>query len=272
MVQVEAPWPADGEKTTATRDGVTVTVEEARKSDTTLLLRVRVDHPESAAPSWNFGPRGGPILLLDAQGKPLPPEGMRFYGGESSSRYRIYHLQYRGAAELPSKVGAAVLKRSGSLTNVPFRLENIPLPDFTMVAGAAPLLPDTGPKPAARLAGRVLVNGQPAGPGTLYFGLRTAPEPGKPEASASAARVSAAGWRWLEAPTGAEGTGRLAGLAPGRYLIRRYWVPAAPGGAMQSPPDPLAWKNALVEVELAAGQEAQLEPLIAGPAGAGAAR
>jgi hypothetical protein len=78
--------------------------EEARREETGLSLRVRVDHPENASMSWNFSSRGGPVVLLNAKGEPLPAGRLQFMGGSSTTRYRIYHLQYVGGNEVPARV------------------------------------------------------------------------------------------------------------------------------------------------------------------------
>src|SRR5262249_5601211 len=115
----------------------------------------------------------------------------------------------------------------------------------------------------ADLVTQVQVDGRPAGAGRLVVGFREALKP--PADGESAARPETAGWRWLEGETGADGTAHLPGPAPGRYLVRRYWLPAGAPAKPGRLADPLAWRNAVVEVELRQDQVATLPPLISPP-------
>src|SRR5205814_1931965 len=112
---------------------------------------------------------------------------------------------------------------------------------------------------SASLVSRVTVDGQPAGPGTLAIGLRPV---GKPGGASNSAPVARNGWDWSEVPTDAAGVARLERVTPGRYLARRYWRPAGAqarwAGGM---PDPLAWRNAVAQVDVAAKQQVSMPPL-----------
>lgn len=259
-VQVAVPWPKGNEQPKAASAGIVVTLEEARKDALGLTLKVRVDHPEGTPMSWNFTPRGGPIALLDAEGKPFAGGRLNFMGGSSGNMYRVYHLQYPGATEVPARVAAIILLRSGGLTTVPFRLERIPLPEYGQSGGEGTNAPDPflDSKSAAALVSRVVVAGKPGGPGTLVLGLRLAEKQKEPANPGSYYPSSPAGWRWYELPTDAEGGARLERLRPGKYLIRRYWRPAA--GAL---PDPLRWNEALVEIAVGEQGATTLPPLAA---------
>jgi hypothetical protein len=263
LVRVEAPWTGENTPARGSREGITVTIEHAAMTEAQISLRVRVDHPEGSAPSWNFTSHGGPIALLDAAGKMFPPDGIRFLGGESGSRYRIYHLQYRGAAEAPAAVAATVLIRSGPLSAVPFRLENIPLPDFSTLTGEQARAPE-GPEGRSAVSCQVMLNGRAAGEGTLVLGLRPAGAAAQAESTASPGPTAALGWRWREVQTDARGVARMDGLAAGRYLLRRYWRPKPTSGRPSVVPDPLAWHNGLVEAELVDGKTTSLAPLLLG--------
>lgn len=263
MTRVEAPWPSDGRPTRASRDGVMVTLEEARQMEGGLSLVVRVDHPENASLGWNVSTRSGPILLLDARGQVMPVKAVNLLGGEGQTRMRTYRLLYPGVRDTPAKVAATVLVRSAERSTEPLHLENIPLPEFDQ----PPAEPWTGavgfldPASGAGLVSQVLIGGKPAGKGILAVGLRRAAlEEGASPAAAEAAADAA--WRWVELPTGLDGIARLSGLRPGRYRVRRFWSPS-PADRAAASPDPLAWREALVEVRLGDAEQRVLPPLAA---------
>ena len=158
-----------------------------------------------------------------------------------------------------------VLSRTGPVSTLPFRIEKIPLPDFESLPPPAAIPSPPAAGPTASLASQVVAHGKPAGVGTLMVGLRLLSQEGGGKDAPPAAARATGGWRWLETPTDARGTARLDQIAPGRYQVRRYWVPRPEPGKPVAVPDPLACQNAVVDVELPAGKETRLEPLIAAP-------
>jgi hypothetical protein len=257
------PPPAGEAPPHASASGVTATIEESVQEPTGLRIRLRIDHPETAALSWSVSPRGGPITLQDEQGEPLPVESVNFLGGDAGARYRVYRLQYPGLKRPPAKVAVLVLLRAGPVTSVPVRLKQIPLPDFTGTGSSnRPALGLPFDEAAAtELAAAVTVDGKPAGPGILAIGL----QPLAPEGEAGKPPAGRPGWRWIEVPTDADGRARLPHLKPGRYRVWRFWrpVPGTPARA----PDPFSWVEPKVTVEIRAGAPTVLPPLAAaGPA------
>src|SRR5262249_25109608 len=101
MVRLELPWPARGERATASSDGIDITLEDARRSEENVTLRLRVEHPEGSPPTWNLGAAAGPVVLLDRRGKTLPFEPTRFFISEFGSRYQVLHFQGHGTSEAP---------------------------------------------------------------------------------------------------------------------------------------------------------------------------
>jgi hypothetical protein len=139
-------------------------------------------------------------------------------------------------------------------------MERIALPDFLRMPVTLPRRKG-GAAESGALVTRVTIDAQPAGAGTLAIGLRPL---GKPAVRANPTLAGRNGWIWSELPTDAAGVARLEPVTPGRYLTRRYWRPA--GGPAQARwsggmPDPLAWRNAVAQVEVTPKQQVSLPPL-----------
>src|SRR5262249_61337672 len=105
------------------------------------------------------------------------------------------------AGQPPARVAALVLKRSGGLTSLPFRLESIPLPDFQVLPPVAPRGSVASTGRGGTIVTQVLVNGRAAGVGTLYVGFRPLREASAPETNLPGYPAAYAGWQWEEART-----------------------------------------------------------------------
>jgi hypothetical protein len=97
---------------------------------------------------------------------------------------------------------------------------------------------------------RVLLDGRPAGEGTLALGLRAASAPHQP-------------WRWLSLPTDPLGRAALPNLKPGRYQACLRWFPELPDGQPASRPLPPAgqWLHDRAEFTATPGKPLDLPAL-----------
>jgi hypothetical protein len=135
--------------------------------------------------------------------------------------------------------------RTGEPVERPFTLRELPLP---LGLAASPGAPAPGP---ASLCFRqeVLLNGKPAGPGTLEVGV------------SSPAGAGWGPWRWFQLPTDERGAAELQLPAPGRYRLLRRWRPLDEAYARLV--EAARWENAQVELTASARGAPRIPPLAA---------
>ncbi|HTE20882.1 MAG TPA: hypothetical protein VK689_21160 [Armatimonadota bacterium] len=196
-------------------------------------------------------------VLVGASGKLYRVGGINGGGsGEGEMHQASFGV---GLPEEPLvKIRLQAVERAAPRRLVTFRMKDIPLPREGIFAARKVAPPPVRPRrPAPQpvrpvtekgggiLVSQVLIQGRPAGEGTVAVGV------------AARTRDGWSALRWTDVDLGKDGALRVEGLQPGTYRILRIYHPKE----VPSLPGPGLWSGGELEIQVVEGKETSLPPL-----------